>query len=262
MAELRQRHRTSTGCAVLALGWMALAGADTNSLLKLPSHYVSAKWSKFVEERKSHDESLIAMVKAPKRDGKSKEKMGPAVVKVLARTRLPVRALVDTFQSKDEEVLAEWNKFAGDVTHIKDNVQLQTYRLPWPFMPRDYLVRCTDRVDKAGHTAHCASLESDHLAPEREGAVRGKSETIWRFRAEPDGATSIHLETLVDPRGMLPAWLIDKAGKLASVGVVRGLVKATSSRFGKASSAEATASDGWSSMWASVTGLMRRLVYG
>lgn len=128
-------------------------------------------------------------------------------------------------------------------------MQLQRYPLPWPFLPRDYLVRCIDRSDRKGHTAHCSSVEGDARVPEREGAVRGHTETIWRFQEEKDGLTSIHLETLVDPRGRLPAWLVDKAGKLASVSVVRALVKATSSRLGKAK--EAAEGQGVLASWTS-----------
>jgi hypothetical protein len=242
---------------VLVLLAVRAGAADSSTLLKsLPQRYVSAKWSKFVEERKSDMEELLAFTKGPKKEKKD-DKGGPAVVKVLARCRLPVRALLDTFQSKDEEVLAEWNQFAGDVQHIDKGIQLQTYALPWPFMPRDYLVRCSDRTDKHGHTAYCASLEDHKRAPERKEYVRGHSETIWRFSEDPDGGTSIHLETLVDPRGRLPAWVIDKASKLASVSVVRALVKATSSRVQKLQ--QTAADDG--GLWASMTGFVQRLVY-
>ena len=41
----------------------------------------------------------------------------PAVVKVLARAKLPVRELLDTFLSEDAHVVSEWNPFAGEVLH-------------------------------------------------------------------------------------------------------------------------------------------------
>ena len=92
----------------LALALAAVASAEEPSLLtSLPSRYASAKWTKFVEERKNDAEALYAFVKAPKKEQKD-DKVGPAVVKVLARCRLPVRALLDTFQTKDAEILAEW----------------------------------------------------------------------------------------------------------------------------------------------------------
>jgi len=154
------------------------------------------------------------------------------------------------------------SQFAGEVTYIDQKTQLQTYALPWPFLPRDYLVRCTDKKDKSGHTAHCASVDPDVRAPEREGAVRGHSETIWRFRQEADGTSSIHLETLVDPRGRLPAWLVDKAGKMASVNVVRSLVKTTSSRLAKANQASVIAVADGGGTFASVKSFVNRLLWG
>ena len=85
----------------------ALRVAGEDSLLtSLPSRYAKAKWTKFVDERKN-DETLHAYLKAPKKDLKD-ERSAPAVVKVLARCKLPVRSLLETFLSKDEEVLSQW----------------------------------------------------------------------------------------------------------------------------------------------------------
>lgn len=289
---------------VLTLATRSEARSEGDSLLQsLPKRYKAATWIQFVDERKNPFEHLHAFLKAPKKDVKD-ERSAPAVVKVVARTTLPVLSLLETFNSKDEQVLAEWkcvaaarrsatattamkpraspsslhrahdcpvhpslasSQFAGDVKQIDDDVMLQTYGLPWPFMPRDYLVRCTDRVDKTGHTARCASVESEEYskrAPEREGAVRGHTETVWRFKAESDGFTSIVLETFVDPRGRLPAWLVDKAGKLASVNIVRSLVKTTGNRFAKANAAGADALADGSGTWSSVRSFFGRLVWG
>lgn len=85
----------------------ALRVAGEDSLLtSLPSRYAKAKWTKFVDERRN-DETLHAYLKAPKKDLKD-ERSAPAVVKVLARCKLPVRSLLETFLSKDEEVLSQW----------------------------------------------------------------------------------------------------------------------------------------------------------
>ena len=94
------------------------------------------------------------------------------------------------------------------VEHIDKTTQLQTYRLPWPFAPREYLVRCTDKPGSSGHEAHCTSIDGHPGAPERSDRVRGLTETIWRFKEERDGQTSVHLETIVDPRGGLPTWVV------------------------------------------------------
>jgi len=127
---------------------------------------------------------------------------------------------------------AEWNPFAGEVVHLDKAIQLQTYRLPWPFASREYLVRCEDRAASKGtHQAHCSSVEAHPNAPLRPDRVRGKTETVWRFSEEKDGHTAIHLETLVDPKGALPKWLVDKSGRMAAVKIVRALIKHTSERY-------------------------------
>ena len=90
---------------VTCLCALRVAGEDS-LLTSLPSRYAKAKWTKFVDERKN-DETLHAYLKAPKKDLKD-ERSAPAVVKVLARCKLPVLSLLETFLSKDEEVLSQW----------------------------------------------------------------------------------------------------------------------------------------------------------
>jgi hypothetical protein len=203
---------------------------NSPSLLKtLPTAYAKEQWRVFSENWKDGETPYSAFTKQLRRD-----EAGPMVVKVVARCRLPVRALLDTFQSEDQSEVAEWNPFAGEVTRLEDAIQLQTYRMPWPFSSREYLVRCTDHAKKDWHEAHCSSIDDHPRAPERPDRVRGVSETVWRFSEGKDGLTSIHLETLVDPRGVLPSWVTEQAGKSATVKIVQSLVKATSRRLSKA----------------------------
>ena len=208
----------------------AAAGDNTGSLLQhLPSEYVSVPWNTFQSE---HSFRAFTKELKPADEGDPPTASRPAVVKVLARARLPVRALLDTFLSEDAQVVSEWNPFAGEVFHIDKAIQLQTYRLPWPFASREYLVRCEDvRRGKAALEAHCRSIDDHPSAPLRPDRVRGRSETVWRFVEEKDGQTSIHLETLVDPKGGLPTWVVDKAGKSAAVKIVRALIKYTTDRY-------------------------------
>ena len=155
---------------------------------------------------------------------------------------MPVSELLDTFLSKDSATVSEWNQFAGEVQHLDENTQLQTYRMPWPFTVREYLVRCEQSKPPGakGLQAHCSSIDDHPDAPLRSDRVRGHSETIWRFTPDRDGASSIHLETIVDPRGSLPVKIVDKIGKLVAVRVVRSLIQHTSTRYqaaGKAAEA-------------------------
>ena len=61
--------------------------------------------------------------------------------------------------------------------------QLQTYRLPWPFASREYLVRCVDVPQgKTSHQAHCSSIDDHPSAPVRPDRVRGRAELVRRAR--------------------------------------------------------------------------------
>ena len=157
----------------------------------------------------------------------------PAVVRINAKASVPVSELLDTFLSKDSATVSEWNQFAGEVQHLDENTQLQTYRMPWPFAVREYLVRCEQSKPPGakGLQTHCSSIDDHPAAPLRSDRVRGHSETIWRFTPDRDGASSIHLETIVDPRGSLPVKIVDKIGKLVAVKVVRSLIQYTSTRY-------------------------------
>lgn len=206
---------------------VAAAGSDSKSslLTNLPLEYAAVKWRTLQSEKSFH--VFTKELAGTQENGDSR----PAVVKVLARARLPVRALLDTFLSEDAQVVSQWNPFAGEVMHLDKAVQLQTYSLPWPFSAREYLVRCDDvRGGKAALQAHCRSIDGHPSAPERADRVRGRSETVWRFTEDNDGQTSIHLETLVDPKGGLPTWLVDKAGTSAAVKIVRALIRYTGSK--------------------------------
>ena len=128
---------------------------------------------------------------------------------------------------------AEWNPFAGEVVHLDKAIQLQTHRLPWPFASREWrMVRRRGPRRVQGHAPGALLVGRGRLnAPLRPDRVRGKTETVWRFSEEKDGHTAIHLETLVDPKGALPKWLVDKSGRMAAVKIVRALIKHTSERY-------------------------------
>lgn len=144
-------------------------GTDT-LLNTLPRALQRAGWRVYDKSRDPEGATVAAF---SKQLGATKKKdAAPAVVKVEAQCRIPVKQLLDTFRSTDEATVAEWNPFAGEIKHIDKAVQLQTYQLPWPFASREYLVRCTDRSSKKGHEAHCASIEAHPGAPERPDRVR------------------------------------------------------------------------------------------
>ena len=228
---------------LVLLGTLTAAAADDSLLKSLPSEYARAPWRSFYKAQKelvasSKEVTSVASGSADA-GGEGEGAASPkAVVKVVARAKLPVRALLDTFESEDEAIISEWNPYAGEVQHLDRaaHVMLQIYSMPWPFASREYLVRCEEKKfgNGGGHQAYCASIDAHPSAPLRSDRVRGVSETVWRFVEEKDGHTSIHLETLVDPRGGLPTWVVDKVGKSAAVKIVKSLISYTSDRVARA----------------------------
>ena len=79
---------------------IASAADQTKSILtQLPSDYLSVPWQRFQGENMFTAWEKQTRGPAPAEG----EDARPAVIKVMARARLPVRALLDTFLSEDAE---------------------------------------------------------------------------------------------------------------------------------------------------------------
>lgn len=149
-----------------------------------------------------------------------------AVVRVEVVADAPPRDVFDAFVKPERT--KKWNSFVGESIQLGNGVQLQSYKFPWPFVPREYLVRCTDqKLDGNGFRSHCVSVDGHPKAPLRDDRVRGMSETLWQFTplaGEPD-RTAILFEGIVDPRGNLPKRLINEIGKRTCVSTALALAR-------------------------------------
>jgi len=169
---------------------------------------------------------------------------GVAVVKVLTSVDAPMWLVRDLFSSIDPGTLEQWNPYAGDVQRLSGGYQQQIYKLPWPFLKREYVVRCEDtkpRGRHGGHRTHCVSTPTHPSAPEKADRVRGSSETLWVFTqsttAEGVQRTHIHFEGIVDPKGRLPRSVVNMIAKHTCVSTVTGLAKLADERWEAASAA-------------------------
>ncbi len=85
------------------------------------------------------------------------------------------------------------------------------YDLSWPVSDRDYLMqqRTTYDADKKVVTVTYESIEDDRWPPDdccvRAVAVR----TFWKFIYVGPTETKIEVEVYTDPKGALPAWLVN-----------------------------------------------------
>lgn len=100
-----------------------------------------------------------------------------------------------------------------EVQQISDRevVLYQVYDLSWPISDRDYVMRRVVNLDAGSKVATVTynSVELDTM-PAQDCCVRAFAHrTYWRLSARPDGGTHIEVEVHTDPRGMLPAWMVN-----------------------------------------------------
>lgn len=102
------------------------------------------------------------------------------------------------------------------------------FDLPFPVSDRDYVLhaKAAAQPKKRVFTARLHSVRHKR-APPRSDAVRGIVErTYYRFEALPGQArTKLTVEVHTDPRGMLPAWLVNLIQKKWPAKTLLGLVK-------------------------------------
>ena len=156
-----------------------------------------------------------------------------AVVRVELTADAPPKAVHAAFVQP--ELTKRWNSFVGEVKKLSDTTQLQTYKMPWPMVDREYVVDCAEQSLRGnGFRMHCAPTEHPK-APRRADRVRGMSETLWQFTPATDDPqrTTILFEGLVDPRGNVPKWMVNEIGKRASVSTVLALARVSQAHAGR-----------------------------
>ncbi len=130
--------------------------------------------------------------------------------------------VVDVHISKLQSVLfdekrgSEWVDLMEEAYPVTDwNVEkriiYQKYDLPWPIQDRDYVMTQNRKinVDTKTITATYQSIESKEK-PQQECCIRAYAQrTYWKMEALPNGQTRVAVEVQTDPKGALPAWLIN-----------------------------------------------------
>ena len=95
----QRRHQIML--TVLLFGVPLASAAESKTVLtQLPSDFVTAPWQRFQGENMFTAWEKQLLGKPAPAEG---EESRPAVIKVMARARLPVRALLNTFLSEDPE---------------------------------------------------------------------------------------------------------------------------------------------------------------
>lgn len=91
-----------------------------------------------------------------------------------------------------------------------DRVEYQRTNAPWPVKDRDFVFHALVAVDAAAKslTVSMKSI-SDPAMPEQPGAVRAEVAGTMILAAQGADRTRVFLEIQADPRGSLPAWVVN-----------------------------------------------------
>jgi hypothetical protein len=142
---------------------------------------------------------------------------------------VPIALLVTVLL--DDEIAVEWVDLMTEHAMVRDQsptekVIYEAYGLPWPISDRDYVMMQTTRYDDT-NLVFTLDFESmvDPAKPVREDHVRAMAyRTFWRLKKIDDVSTNVEVEVFTDPKGSLPAWLINLIQKDWPWKTIEGLV--------------------------------------
>ena len=103
----------------------------------------------------------------------------------------------------------------------------QGYDLPWPISDRDYVMKQVAHFDKENKTFTLSFSSSEHpKAPIYSCCIRAQTyRTYWKLRVLDNGRTQAEVEVYTDPKGSLPAWLINLIQQDWPYNTLTGLIK-------------------------------------
>jgi len=133
---------------------------------------------------------------------------------------------------KDADIAVEWVDLMTEHAVLRDagenkNLIYESYGLPWPISDRDYVMYETYGydTDKKIFTIDYESVK-DAAKPPVKDLVRAMAyRTFWRLTMVDADTTKIEVEVFTDPKGSLPAWLINMIQKDWPWKTIDGLVK-------------------------------------
>ena len=145
--------------------------------------------------------------------------------KVAADGKQIIRS-IGTINHTPEEVCAfiwdnsqkqRWDGMLAESTVVKNfnekfKILYERFTAPWPVSHRDFVFACKiiDRED--GILLVAKSMDAG--VPEKSGVVRGEVTTSGFYLKRADaGATLVTYLVSVDPKGMLPGFIVNQLGK-------------------------------------------------
>lgn len=142
---------------------------------------------------------------------------------------VPIGLLVTVL--KDPDIAEEWVDLMLEHSVVREtapdtNLIYEAYGLPWPISNRDYVMTEKLGYDEA-NKVFTINYESttDSSKPEYTDFVRAMAyRTFWRLKKVGPGRTFVEVEVSTDPKGALPAWLINLIQKDWPWKTIDGLV--------------------------------------
>lgn len=128
------------------------------------------------------------------------------------------------------ERFPEWTDLLIDVAPILVDpphriMVWEHYANTWPVSDRDFVYdgRATLHPETRTVTIHYKSVERADV-PTQDCCVRGEIvDALFHFTARPDGSTFIECEALIDPKGWLPAFLVNMVQEDWAINTINGL---------------------------------------
>ena len=146
-------------------------------------------------------------------------------------TSVPIAKLAGLLQ--DDPKATEWVNLMS-VSDSLDRIDeqsrylYQVIDLPWPVQDRDYLLKRTVNIDVPNKvfTVSIVSTVNSQQKPEQECCIRADiTKTLWHLQRLDNGKTKVVVEVTTDPKGSLPAWLVNMLQQDWPHKTVNGLLK-------------------------------------
>jgi len=132
----------------------------------------------------------------------------------------------------DDAIATEWVDLQAEHTVLRQpspdkKIIYEMYDLPWPVTDRDYVLTEIAKYDDEAKvfTLDFESVD-DPAKPKQSCCVRAMAyRTYWRLTKVSDTSTKVEVEVFTDPKGSLPAWLINLIQEDWPWKTISGLVK-------------------------------------
>ena len=97
-----------------------------------------------------------------------------------------------------------------------ERIEYNHSNVPWPFHDRDFVYRVNAYLKRTPNSM-LVTIKSvtDERMPPRDGIVRGEIEHAYYYLTSMEGvrATQVVVEMALDPKGVIPLWLMNAAQK-------------------------------------------------